>query len=161
MTSPLKREARWIRAIIGVGIFGFLIFFSFYPRLTPIPFCGFNVLTGLPCPLCGGTRAAHALLHGNVSLALYLNPLAIVVIGLMVTIALLALVEAALGRPLANWAGLWRRWHRPLPLILIVGLLIWWPFHIGTALHKPKTELVNLGNPFAKACQAFTGSEAK
>ena len=38
--------------------------------------CPFKLLTGLPCPLCGLTRACFALLHGDWVSALRLNPLA-------------------------------------------------------------------------------------
>lgn len=42
---------------------------SFYPQ------CGFRKLTGLDCPGCGGLRAVHQLLHGQVAAAFALNPL--------------------------------------------------------------------------------------
>jgi hypothetical protein len=38
------------------------------------PSCPLRALTGLLCPLCGGLRAAHALLHGRVFDAVALNP---------------------------------------------------------------------------------------
>jgi hypothetical protein len=41
---------------------------SFYPS------CPLRTLTGLLCPLCGGLRSAHALLHGHVFDAVALNP---------------------------------------------------------------------------------------
>jgi hypothetical protein len=41
---------------------------SFYPT------CPLRALTGWLCPLCGGLRAVHALLHGHVLEALTLNP---------------------------------------------------------------------------------------
>ncbi|MGH7976566.1 MAG: DUF2752 domain-containing protein [Limisphaerales bacterium] len=52
----------------------FLFFFNpsthgFYPV------CLFHELTGLNCPGCGGTRAAYALLHGKIALALKDNAL--------------------------------------------------------------------------------------
>lgn len=160
MNATITRESRWLRGVISVSLFGFLTLFAFFPRLNPFPFCGFKVLTGLPCPLCGGTRAAHALLHGDISHAAYLNPLAIGVIGLLVAVGLVCVVEAIFGRTLANWPAFWSRWHRPLPVILIASLLLWWPFHIGTALRKPKVELVELAHPVAQAFRGFT-QEAK
>ena len=38
------------------------------------PACPLRALTGWLCPLCGGLRAAHALLHGHILEALTLNP---------------------------------------------------------------------------------------
>jgi hypothetical protein len=41
----------------------------FFPR------CTFHQVTGLLCPGCGGLRATHALLHGDLRSAWRLNPL--------------------------------------------------------------------------------------
>ena len=43
--------------------------YHFYPR------CMFYAITGLQCPGCGGLRAAHHLLHGDLAGAWRLNPL--------------------------------------------------------------------------------------
>lgn len=67
--------------------------------------CGFLALTGLPCPLCGGTHAAAALVQGEWVAAWMANP---GVVGLLLVLALLALqwsVEGVAG---------WRR-VRPWP----------------------------------------------
>jgi len=42
---------------------------GFFPR------CFFRMFTGWECPGCGGLRAAHQLLHGQVRAAFLLNPL--------------------------------------------------------------------------------------
>src|SRR5690348_14832927 len=78
------------------------------------PTCPTLALTGFYCPGCGGLRAAHALTHGDVGLALHRNPLVVVLL------------------PLATWAYLaWfrRRWlGRPAtwypPNALLWGLLV-------------------------------------
>lgn len=40
------------------------------PNTTRVPLCPFHAMTGLWCPFCGSTRAAHALLHLQVGTAL-------------------------------------------------------------------------------------------
>jgi hypothetical protein len=43
--------------------------YGFYPR------CFFKMTTGMDCAGCGGLRATHQILHGNVGAAFQLNPL--------------------------------------------------------------------------------------
>lgn len=45
---------------------------GFFPR------CFFRMVTGWDCPGCGGLRATHQLLHGQVRAAFVLNPLLVV-----------------------------------------------------------------------------------
>ena len=51
-----------------------------------LPICPLHELTGWHCPGCGSTRAAHALLHGDVVQALSKN--ALVVCGAPIALAL-------------------------------------------------------------------------
>lgn len=95
----------------------------------PFPPCLFHALTGLYCPGCGGTRAAHALVHGDLVTALSMNPL---------LIALIPTVPA-----LVAWSNGWRpAWLQPvmkvvaeprfwlalLPAFTIARNLPWPPF---------------------------------
>jgi hypothetical protein len=48
--------------------------------------CPFALVTGLACPLCGGTRAAAALLHGDLAAAWAFHPLVFVVVPVMVVL---------------------------------------------------------------------------
>ncbi|HRQ87604.1 MAG TPA: DUF2752 domain-containing protein, partial [Bacteroidia bacterium] len=43
-----------------------------------LPRCAFHEVTGWHCPGCGNTRAAHALLHGDLAEALRQNALSVV-----------------------------------------------------------------------------------
>lgn len=47
------------------------------------PICPFRFLTGLTCPGCGTTRAAHQILHGHFVTAFTLNPLFLISIPFM------------------------------------------------------------------------------
>lgn len=69
-----------------------------------VPTCPFQALTGWDCPLCGGTRAARALLTGDVPAALDHN--------VVVTVLAFAMVAA-----LAGWAWRRRSGRQPAPLI--------------------------------------------
>ena len=44
------------------------------------PGCPFLAVSGFHCPGCGGLRATHELLHGNVAGALDMNPVAVLVL---------------------------------------------------------------------------------
>lgn len=50
---------------------------SIGPNLGPL--CPLRRLTGVPCPLCGGTTAALAVARGDVAAALAASPLAVLV----------------------------------------------------------------------------------
>jgi hypothetical protein len=56
--------------------------------------CPFRAATGLPCPTCGLTRAAHAILHGDIGAAFAINPMAaVLVLATPPAVALLALTN--------------------------------------------------------------------
>jgi hypothetical protein len=62
-----------------------------------LPGCVFHALTGIPCPACGTTRAALALLAGDPFAALGFNPLATLAAVAAVTFALMAPLWLAAG----------------------------------------------------------------
>jgi Protein of unknown function (DUF2752) len=61
-----------------------------WPRLPVHPplACPLRVLTGVPCPLCGMTRAVVAVMHGHLLESLRFNPAGVLVV--LLAIALLA-----------------------------------------------------------------------
>ena len=91
-----QTERQWRSALtLGwpLALFGAPLVLS----LGGVSLCGFRHLTGLPCPLCGGTRACAALADGNFLAAWQLNP------GLMVLLALAAAHSVQLG--VEAWTG--------------------------------------------------------
>ena len=76
-------------------------------RHTVTPPCPLKALTGLDCPLCGATRATHALLHGQLARALDLNALYVVSLPIAAVAVLLWLRTGRLPRPLRHPAAAW------------------------------------------------------
>lgn len=87
-----------------------------------VPVCPFALLGHLPCPGCGLTRAAVALLHGDVERAQAMNPLALVVVPLALLLFVIGVTayiadgRSRMGHPwiklvgLASIAALWVVW---------------------------------------------------
>jgi hypothetical protein len=69
------------------------------PSSTRVPLCPLHAFTGLWCPFCGSTRAAHSLLHGDFGTALHDNILFMCAIPV---VTLVGLYRASSGRPLRH-----------------------------------------------------------
>jgi len=121
--------------------------------MKPFP-CGLHAMTGLPCPLCGGTRAVRATLQGDWGSAVYLNALAFPAVLAAVALLLVLLIESVSARRLINWRLLPDRAARFVPLLVALGIL-WWVPHTFLALARPKPELVNLKNPVAAVLRSL------
>ena len=120
LLSPPERQWRsalalgWPIALLGAPL---------VLSLGDLPLCGFRHVTGLPCPLCGGTRACAALANGNFLEAWQFNP------GLMALLALAAAHSVQLG--FEAWTGrrvqLWRvgadAWRAGL-VVLLAGWVL-------------------------------------
>ncbi len=73
---PLRTEERQLTYLWGVVVIASISLRRLWLALPPfLPRCAFRQLTGIPCPTCGSTHAAIALLHGELLRALAANPL--------------------------------------------------------------------------------------
>ena len=100
--SPRNRLYAGIIGVGGAGVVWLVIDAATDGTWTP---CLFKLLTGIPCPACGSTRAVLALLRGEDALAY--NPLGIITFA----VALLTLV--ALSRDLVTGSdSLFLYWRR-------------------------------------------------
>jgi hypothetical protein len=89
---------------------------SFYPP------CLFHIVTGLHCPGCGGTRCAHALLHGDLPQALAWNPLLVVSLPFVAAFFISAVYRSWTGRrlPVRRLPG----WATYLTLGIIIAFWV-------------------------------------
>ncbi len=75
------------------------------PARLLMPVCPWWALTGLRCPGCGMSRAIHHLAHGELGLALGLNPVVLLVPPALAVVAGVLLWSL--------WTGRWPRLPRP------------------------------------------------
>jgi hypothetical protein len=87
-------------AMVGWSYLGYAYTLRTLPAFHP-PLCPFLALTGIPCPLCGTTRAWDATLHGDLAAAFRYHPLAPLALPLWI-VATLALT-LGVDRPLQHY----------------------------------------------------------
>lgn len=73
--EPRSNAWLWGVLLVFAAITAAALFLFDPARNGFFPACQFYKLTGLQCPGCGGLRATHQLLHGNITAAFRLNPL--------------------------------------------------------------------------------------
>ncbi|PQB05603.1 DUF2752 domain-containing protein [Aureitalea marina] len=72
-------------ALIGAGITGLAsLYYWIDPEKTTLLPCPFYFITGFHCPGCGSQRALHHLLHGDLEIAFWTNPL--LILSLMIAV---------------------------------------------------------------------------
>lgn len=103
-TSSARLIGAWGSVSAAALVAATVLLYAFDPQAVAwLPKCPFHQLTGWHCPGCGGTRAAHALLHGELARALAFNPLLVV------------------GMPVVVAACVWRRVRDGAPWSLMIG----------------------------------------
>ena len=71
------------------------------------PPCPLRALTGLDCPLCGATRATHALVRGQLVTALDFNALYVAILPVVVVMGLVWLVRGRLPAVARRTSAAW------------------------------------------------------
>ncbi len=98
IVPPDRRPRAALAAILAAS--ALVVLFHFDPASAGFfPPCFFRAATGLACPGCGGLRAMHALLHGEVRHALLLNPLAVLLLPPALAVAAAERSRARRGMP--------------------------------------------------------------
>jgi hypothetical protein len=113
-------NAQFAVVLLAITVAGIAaVIYSFNPSAHNFyPVCQFHRLTGLNCPGCGGTRAAYALLHGEVATALRDN--ALFVAGLPILAARAGWLALNRWRGRTNGPFFPPRWL--LPLLVVVAV---------------------------------------
>jgi len=96
----------------------------------PTPLCPLHAVTGLPCPTCGSTRAASALVRGDLAAALTWNPLMTLV---MIGAALYVLYAAGVvigNLPRLRWTPPSRSESRGIRIGVVLLIAINWGYLI-------------------------------
>ena len=88
----------------------------------PTPLCPFHVLTGFPCPTCGMTRAAGALLRGDLAGAVAWNPLGTLLLCGAILYVAYAAVVVSLRLRRVGWTGRCGGGRWRLAALLLLGL---------------------------------------
>lgn len=115
--------------IIYACIVGVAIGIVLYHDAIPFPLCPFKLATGLPCPGCGGIRAAAALLHGDILHALYINPLSCLLIVFCAVLPLLYGYSRFSGYPVLSKLLL-TRYSTKINCVLLLLVLCNWIWNI-------------------------------
>jgi len=107
----MNQKVLGVMVLLGLaGGVAMLFFFapdqySFYPR------CLLYSLTGLQCPGCGGLRATHRLLHGDIAGAFHFNALFVLLLPMLLIFGLGSAVRLTTGRDwLASFRGPFWLW---------------------------------------------------
>ena len=126
---PIARRRLLVLVIVAslVAATGATALFAFNPAGSRLfPPCPFHAVTGLYCPGCGSTRAAHHLLHGRVATAFDFNALVVVSLPFLAYAGVLGALRLA-GRarhrpPVSQRLPGWAVWAM-LVAVLLFGVL--------------------------------------
>lgn len=128
MYQRRRRNNYWLFALYGLIIGAAICVACFYERI-PLILCPFRLLTGIPCPGCGGLRAAKALLHGEVLQALYINPLSCLVVLSLAVLPFLYLYDIIKGTDVVKRLLL-QSWKTQTIIIVCVIIFLNWMWNI-------------------------------
>ncbi|MDR7300906.1 DUF2752 domain-containing protein [Haloactinomyces albus] len=95
---PVGRMPRTSRLIAVTGALGLAL----GTGVLPVP-CPLNLVTGLDCPFCGGSRMIGALLRADFARVLDLNAFALLILLPLVAVVLFAMARRELGYASSHW----------------------------------------------------------
>jgi len=127
---PATREERQLATLWVAAVVSALVLRPVWIAIAPhFRTCTFRTLSGIPCPTCGTTRSALAMLDFDLVSAFLVNPLATLVGSTFVVGGAAALVWLIFGWPMPSF-GL--RWNRRWTIALVGIVVINWAYLIAT-----------------------------
>ncbi|TMC14918.1 MAG: DUF2752 domain-containing protein [Chloroflexi bacterium] len=121
-------EARARDTFLGVATTAWLGYTYLYPVLsiahTTLPTCPFLLLTGHPCPFCGGTRSFSAMWRGDILHAARLYPLGPLFFALTFPVAAYGIWALVSGRSLSVTIA--RPLQRTITVLAVLAILGSW-----------------------------------
>lgn len=118
MTGSQRMPVRTAALVAAAAVTGSLL----ASGAVPLP-CPVQLVTGLDCPFCGGSRMLAALTAGEVPAALGFNAFALLVVVPVVCAVLVAMARQELGRARSWWPS--GRSGRVLGFVLLVAVIGW------------------------------------
>lgn len=118
---------------VALGLLGLALLFLFDPTQHALyPVCLFKKMTGYDCPGCGGLRAMHQLLHGDLGQAFRLNAMVVTAVPLLGLFAIRAWSRATSTTPHRSSPIMFWAWVLVALIVLfgIVRNLPLWPFGV-------------------------------
>ena len=109
--GEVDHERLWLAISLSLFFIGWVLIQSG----VPLPACLWHQMTGLPCPGCGGTRCAQAIVAGSLGTAFTMNPLVftslcgIVLYDLYAAAVLLLRLPRLRFDEIPSWLGFWTR----------------------------------------------------
>ena len=92
-------------------------------------YCPFKLLTGIPCPGCGGQRALFAVLQGNIIEAICINPLSVLLILFAFIAPVWLFVDCYQGTDSLHRV-MKGKWSKPTMIIVAIIIIANWIWNI-------------------------------
>ncbi len=123
ITQHMKEgPSRWVAtgaaAVTCAGLAGYLYLVDPNNPANAYPKCPMKALTGLDCPGCGGLRATHSMVHGDIAGALHHNALAFVIVPVLAYVVI-RWVFGLWGKDLPSISlPRWAAWAVPIGMLV-------------------------------------------
>src|SRR6056297_2447193 len=103
--------------IILVIISGYFFLYFNSNQFETQTMCPFKLLTGMPCPACGSTRATIQILHGNFRSSILLNPFGLIT-NLLILISIFWMIFDVIKNKETYMPFLKKDWNKKIKLMV-------------------------------------------